>query len=165
MPAKKLWITQEMTEKMAQRRKVKHQSDERSKREYRRLNNELRRETDKARKKWWEQQCDEIEDLQRQEKHAQVYSKIRQLQKRRCKRSTEIKDRHANLLKDGDQIRNRWKEYVEELYDIENAPTEKEMANKTQQTLSNEDELGPSILRDEINQAIKEMKLYEKQRV
>ena len=33
------------------------------------------------------------------------------------------------------------------------------MANKTQQALSNEDELGPSMLRDEINQAIKEMKL------
>ena len=70
---------------------------------------------DKARKKWWEQQCDEIEDLQKQGKHAQVYSKIQQLQKRRCKSSTEIKDRHGNLLKDVDQIRNRWKEYVEEL--------------------------------------------------
>ena len=53
--------------------------------EYRRLNNDMRRETDKARKKWWEEQCDEIEDLQKQGKHAQAYSKIYQLQKRKCK--------------------------------------------------------------------------------
>ena len=158
IPAKKPWITQEMIEKMAQRRKFKHQCDERSKKEYRRLNNELRRETDKARKKWWEEQCDEIEDLQKQGKHAQVYSKIRQLQKRKCKSGTEIKDRHGNLLKNGDQIRSRWKEYIEELYDKENAPTVEEMSNKTQQASSSEDEMGPSILKEEINQAIKEMK-------
>jgi hypothetical protein len=158
-PAKKPWITQEMIEKMAQRRKYKHQCDERSKKEYRRLNNELRRETDKARKKWWEEQCDEIGDLQKQGNHAKVYNKIRQLQKRKCKSSTEIKDKHGNLLKDGDQIRNRWKEYIEELYDKENAPTIEEMLNKTQQASSNEDEMGPSILKDEINQALKEMKL------
>ena len=61
------------------------------------LLHELRRKTDKARKKWWEDQCDEIEDLQKQGKHAQVYSKIHQLQKRKCINSTEIKDKHGNL--------------------------------------------------------------------
>ena len=46
--------------------KFKHQRDKHSKKEYRRLNNELRGVTDKARKKWWEeQQCDQIEDLPR----------------------------------------------------------------------------------------------------
>jgi hypothetical protein len=49
------------------------------KKEYSRLNNELRRKIDKARQKWWEKQCDEIEDLQKQRKHAQVYSMIHQL--------------------------------------------------------------------------------------
>jgi len=88
-----------------------------------------------------------------------VYSKIRQLQKRKCKSSTDIKDKHGNLLKDGDQIRNRWKEYIEELYDQENAPTMEEMSNIIQQDSSSEDAVGPSILKDEINQALKEMKL------
>ena len=81
-PAKKPWATREMIEKMAQRRTFKHQCDEHSKKEYRRLNNKLRRETDNARKNWWENQREEIEDLQKQEKHAQVYSKIHQLQKK-----------------------------------------------------------------------------------
>ena len=145
--------------KKAQRRTFKHQCDEHSKKEYRRLNNELRTETDKARKKWWEEQCDEIEDLLKQGKYAQVYSKIHQLQKRKCKNSTEIKDKHGNLLKDGDQIRNRWKEYIEELYDKENAPTMEEMSNKTQQASKSENALGPCILKVEICQALKELKL------
>ena len=78
---------------MAQRRTFKHQCDEHSKKEYRGLNNELRKETDKARTKWWEEQCDEIEDMQKQGKHAQACSKIHQLQKRKCKNRTEIKDK------------------------------------------------------------------------
>jgi hypothetical protein len=44
------------------------------KNEYRWLNNKLRRSTDMARQKRWEKQCDEIEELQKQGKHAQVYS-------------------------------------------------------------------------------------------
>jgi hypothetical protein len=63
-----------MIEKMVQIRKFKHQCDDCSKKEYKRLNIELGRETDKARQKWWEKQCDEIEDLQKQGKYAQVYS-------------------------------------------------------------------------------------------
>jgi hypothetical protein len=39
--SQKFWITQEMADKMAERRKFKHQFDECSKKEYRRLNNEL----------------------------------------------------------------------------------------------------------------------------
>ena len=109
-------------------------------------------------KKWWEDQCDEIEDLQKQGKHAQVYSKIHQLQKK-CKNSTEIKDKHGNLLKDGHQTRNRWKEYIEELYDKENAPTMEVMSNKTQQASKSKDALGLSILKDESCQALKELKL------
>ena len=144
-----------MIEKMAQRRTFKHQCDEHSKKEYRRLNNELRRETDKARKKWWEEQCDEIEDLQKQRKHSQVYSKIHQLQKRKCKSSTEIKDKHGSLLKDVDQIRNRLKEYIEEPYEKENALTIEEMSNNAHQASGSENALGPSILKDEICQALK----------
>jgi len=41
-----------------------------------------------------------------------------------------IKDRRENLLKDGDQIRIRWKEYIEELYDKAKAPTVEEMSEK-----------------------------------
>jgi hypothetical protein len=58
-----------------------------------------------------------------------------------------------------DQIRNRWKEYIEELYVEENVPSGIEMSDNTQQASNNADEQGPSILKEEIRRAIKEMKL------
>jgi len=62
--------------------------------------------------------------------------------------SKVIKDSHRNLLKDGDQIRSSQKEYIEELYDKANAPTVEETSEKTQQSSSNEEEMGPSIIKD-----------------
>jgi len=67
--AKKPWVTEEMLKKMEERRKVKHQCTEGAKKEYRRLNNELQRVTDKARECWWDEQCKEMEELQRQGKY------------------------------------------------------------------------------------------------
>ena len=64
--ARKPWVTTEMIAKMDERRKWKRQNTEEATREYKRLNNELRRETDKAKEKWWTEQCEEIEELQGQ---------------------------------------------------------------------------------------------------
>ena len=60
---------------------------------------------------------DQLEELQRQGKQAQVYSKIRQMQKKSGKSGTSIKDKHGKLLTDEGEVRSRWKEYIEELYD------------------------------------------------
>jgi hypothetical protein len=114
---KKPWATDEMLRKMDERCKVKHQSTEQARKDYKRLNNKLRRETEKARECWWDKQCDELEELQRQGKQAQVYSKIQQMQKKSGKSGPSIKDKHGKLLTDEAEVRSRWKEYIEELYD------------------------------------------------
>jgi hypothetical protein len=49
---KKPWITADMVDKMDMRRQWKNNNSEEGKKRYRELNNELRRETDKARKVW-----------------------------------------------------------------------------------------------------------------
>ena len=43
-----------MLDKMEERRKLKSRNTEHGKRMYRRLNNELRRETKKAKEQWWD---------------------------------------------------------------------------------------------------------------
>lgn len=40
--------------------------------EYKRLNNELRESTDKAREEWWSAQCSEHEELLKEKKKDQV---------------------------------------------------------------------------------------------
>jgi hypothetical protein len=155
--AKKPWVTEEMLKKMEERRKVKHQSTAVAKTEYRRLNNELRRATEKARECWWDEQCSELEELQRQGKHAEVYRKIRQLQRKGGINSSMIKDKRGILLTDENEIRQRWKEYIEELYEKENKPTEEEMIG-TIENPSDTDNMGPILLREEIEKAIEELK-------
>ena len=54
-------VTGKMLEKMEERRKWKNINTEEAKRNYRKLNNELRRETNKADEEWMKQNCEEIE--------------------------------------------------------------------------------------------------------
>jgi len=70
---KKPWITREMIEKVEERRKYKGRSDETGKRQYRKLNNELRRETQQAKEKWLAEECAEIEELERRGLFEQMY--------------------------------------------------------------------------------------------
>ena len=61
--AKKPWVSDEMISKMNERRKWKNVTTEESKRKYKQLNNELRRETDKAREEWWKEKCENLDEL------------------------------------------------------------------------------------------------------
>jgi hypothetical protein len=58
---RKPWVTQEMLDKMEERRKWKRQNTTQAKKQYTKLNSELRRITDKARQQWWQAQCDELD--------------------------------------------------------------------------------------------------------
>ena len=61
---KKEWVSQQMREKMKERRKCKNVKREEGKKMYRRLNNELRSETEKVRENWLKDKCEEIESLE-----------------------------------------------------------------------------------------------------
>ena len=77
--AKKPWVTAEMLEKMDERRSWKSNGTEEGTKRYRKLNNELRRETQKAKEKWWETECEELEELDRKGRQDLVYAKVRHL--------------------------------------------------------------------------------------
>ena len=70
--AKKPWTTEDMLEKMDERLKWKHQTTIEAQTQYRKLNNELCMITEKARETWWKEQCDELEEMQRQGRHDPV---------------------------------------------------------------------------------------------
>src|SRR6476469_8293714 len=60
--ARKPWITTAIMEKMQERKNWKNMNTEEGKIIYWRLNNELRRETDQARERWWENECNELKN-------------------------------------------------------------------------------------------------------
>ena len=51
-----------MINKMKERRKWNNKNNEEGRRMYRQINNELRREIDKARAVYWDRVCEELED-------------------------------------------------------------------------------------------------------
>ena len=71
---RKPWITEAMIKKMEERRIAKTTNIK----ENRRLNNQLRRETDRAKEVYMEEICKEIMDLQKKGRYDLMYQKAQQ---------------------------------------------------------------------------------------
>ncbi len=111
--AKKPWITEKMIEKMDERRKWKNNNTEKGKKMYSQLNNELRRETDKAREEWWEAKCDELTEYDKRGRSDLLYyevSRLTKTDKGGGKRNVAINDENGVLKTELDEVKTRWKE-------------------------------------------------------
>ena len=158
--AKKPWISEKMIIKMDERRQWKNSNTEEGKKRYRQLNNALRRETDKARENWWKEECEELEEMDKKGRSDLMYAKVKQITgttKMSASSSIAIKDVNGMLLTEPDEVRVRWKEYIEELYCGNDKPKVEEMGLEFEMDVE-EDNKGPELLRSEIRTAIKEMK-------
>ena len=158
--AKKPWVSEKMIEKMEERRNYKNINTEVGKKKYRYLNNELRRETDKAREDWWSNECDELEQLDKLGRSDLMYSKVKQITRTGntgTGSSNLIKDKNGVLLTEPEEVKGRWKEYIEELYCASEKPKFDELGIEAEGSVD-EDNKGPDLLGDEIRAAIKEIK-------
>src|SRR6478609_7024118 len=158
--ARNPWIMTAIVEKMQERRKWKKKNTEEGKRTYRRLNNELRRETDQARERWWENEGNELEELNRRARPDLAYAKVGQLTRKKATNCTSeaIKDETGKLLTEPEEIRNRWDEYIETLYDKNGKSQNEEMEIELELDVD-EDSKGPVILHSEVTNAIEALKV------
>lgn len=156
---KKPWVTDEMLTKMAERRYWKKINSDEARKNYRKLNNELRRETEKARNSWWRNACTKIEKLEKEGHHDIMYREIKRLIGDKSTDNTHscIKDANGKVLVSEKCIQRRWVQYIEKLYNNENKPTPKEIPLEDEGKIA-EDDKGPEIIRSEIQEAIKQMK-------
>jgi hypothetical protein len=117
-------ITQEMISKMDERREWNSVSTEEGRNNYRRLNNELRRATDKAKLEYLESKCDEITELQRLGRYDLMYRKAKELDREENNGIgiVGIEEFRGNLTVDQKQVFRIWKINVKELYDRANRP-------------------------------------------
>ena len=156
---KKPWINDEMISKMRERRKWKAINTEIGRKNYKKLNNELRRETQRARDTWWQEICHNIQDLEKRGQTDLMYHRIKEVtgEKKTQEKGTAIKDHNGSLLTDKMNIRGRWKTYIEDLYNKPNKPTQEELQLEKEEEIE-EDFKGPSILQSEVEEAIRHMK-------
>jgi endonuclease/exonuclease/phosphatase family metal-dependent hydrolase len=157
--AKKPWVTKEMLEKMEERRQWKNVTTEQGRKAYRRLNNELKRETEKAREQWWKETCNKITDLEKKGRTDLMYAQIRKATEvnKSAKSKGFIKDHNGNMLTKEEDIRERWKTYIEDLYNKKGKPKESDVKMERQEDV-NDDDKGPEISKNEVLEAIDHMK-------
>ena len=94
-------------------------------RNYRKLNNELRRESNKAMEEWMKQKCEEMEELERKGRYDLIYREVKSLDygKKSRKGIWQIEDENNEEITDKQGILNTWHKYVEELYETRKRPT------------------------------------------
>jgi hypothetical protein len=103
---RKPWIRHEMINKMDERRKWKSDNTEEGRKNYRRLNNELIRATDKAKLEYLENKCDEIMELQRTGRYNVMYRKVKELDRKENNgiRTIGTEDSQGNMIVDQKQV-------------------------------------------------------------
>ena len=141
---KQPWMTEDIFEIMDKRRKVKSKDEEK----YREYNRQIHRECRKAKEKWMNDRCIEIEELAKVNQ-GQMYDKINQILYRNKDRTKNnlVMDTEGNLLMEMDDILKRWTEDIKELYEDEQEVMDLEL-----------DEQGPEIMKEEIRAAMNRMK-------
>ena len=136
-------MTQDILSLMDERRKWKLNTVK-----YRELDKEIKKKCRERREEWILQKCNEIEDLDKTNS-PRVYDKIKELgSKKGISRNNIVKDKGGNILVEVDEVKNRWEEYANMLYN-----------DKRGEILKFDGALsGSPIMQDEIRAAIKAMK-------
>ena len=115
---KRGWMNDVILSKMEQRKNVKNKTTE-----YNVINKEIVNECRQAKENWLNEQCEEIESLEKQHKTKEMYGKVKELTKKcTLKGGGSITDKNGKILFDQEEIDKRWVEYIKELYDDDRAP-------------------------------------------
>jgi len=118
------------------------------------MNNEIRRECEKARNEWLKNECEEIEELEKVGRYDLMYERVREvswLKKGSSGMMRTVKDRNGVDVVGQENMCKRWEEYVRELY----ASESDENVVGMEEMLDGEEY---EFLMDEIEKSISEMK-------
>ena len=86
--------------------------------EYRKIDREIKNACQKAKEDILNEQCKEVEDLEK--KHLELmHSKVKQVtnKHRTCSSATCIEAKDDTIIMEKEKILNRWVEYIEELFE------------------------------------------------
>ena len=100
------------------KRKVKIKGE---KERYKHLNPEFQRIARRDKKAFFSDQCKEIEEINRMGKTRDLFKKIGDTKETFHAKMCSIKDRNGMDLTEAEDIKKRWQEYTEELYNKRSA--------------------------------------------
>ena len=106
-------MSQEALQIAEERREVKSRGEREM---YTQLNAEFQRIARRDKKVFFNEQCKEMEENNRRVKTRDLFKNIGNIKGIFHPKMDTIKDRNGRDLIDAEEIKNRWKEYTEELY-------------------------------------------------
>ena len=107
------WLSEKALQIAVKRKEVKGKGE---KERYTHLNAELQRIARRDKKAFLSDQCKKIEENNRMGKTRDLFKKIRDTKGTFHAKIGKIKDRNGMDLTEAEDIKKRWKEYMEELY-------------------------------------------------
>ena len=107
------WLSGEALQIAVKRREAKSKGENER---YKHLNAEFQRIARRDKKAFSSDQCKEIEENNRMGKTRDFFQKIRETKGTFHAKVGSIKDRNGMDLTEAEVIKNRWQEYMEELY-------------------------------------------------
>ena len=139
------WMTEEILDMMEERRTQKERNPQR----YVELNLEIRRACDEAKEEWINEQCREVEELERQHKIESMHRKIKEVTgRKRLARGNVIKNKEGVIVMEIEEVLKRWEEYVKDLFDD----------NRGEKPRLRIPMNGPDLLNEEVISVIKSFK-------
>ena len=152
---KQPWVTPNIFHLCNKRRELKKDkfATEGAK-QYKAVNQQIKKGMVKARETWIEEQCQETDDSLGKNNSKKAYQLVKDLTSSKQGRTTTIQDKNGKRLTEYKDILNRWTEYCSELYNhkVKGNP---EVLKHT--PVTNTD--SHPILREEVEAAVKSLKL------
>jgi hypothetical protein len=149
-----------MISKTDERRRWKNVNTKEGRKNYRRLRNELKRVTDKAKREYLENICNEIIEFQRRGRYDLMYMNTKELgwKENQGIQNIGIEDSQRNRIVEQSQMLKIWENYITELHGRPNRPETLKVEPEGEVDAY---EKGPYILQSEVEKAIKEMRNKE----
>ena len=137
------WLSKNTLRIAEERREAKTSGNRQS---FAKLNADFQREARKDRARQVNEECGKIEEYNKKGMTRDLFKKIKHLQGQFSARNGTLLNREGKQISNGEEIKNRWKEYTEELYNGE--------TNTIENTIIREEEAEPGILESEVRWAI-----------
>ena len=150
---KKPWVTNDVLVLCDKRRELKKKNVTEGAKEYRAINQEVKKAMKKAKENWTDEQCQSIEDNLKKNNSKKAYQLVKDLTSTQKKRTSTIQNKDGKSLTEDQEILKRWTEYCSELY---NYTATGDSGVLQVPTATNNDKY--PILREEVEVAVKSLK-------
>ena len=154
---KKPWISQEVLRMSDQRREMKATKTqiEENRKKYNKITREIKKKAKQCKEKWLEDKCTDAENSAGNPNTKRLFQTVKEICGSFSPKVTTVKDKDGKILEDRKDIRDRWGEYYEKLYNERNTVDQTVLADIP---TSNSQEHMEDILREEVEAAIRNLK-------